>query len=206
MKVFVIFSVLICFSSFTFAAKQVELNSKVVNLGYLGNVEEPESFLANSSFELVRTFKTPKKVRVVFSANVPEEQCKAYQNQIFYYGYAVSPWVWGGYYGGYRSQFGYGYGYGYYGMRYGYGYYGYMPMYNTCTQSVCQEYIKVSVVKNLDLKIKFKRKTRTLHNGQTQGVNVQFFATENAKIDYQVQSNELGIARQNKNRLVLVDK
>lgn len=166
MKMFSVLSFL-CFSLSTFAAKDVELNSKNIFLGDLGDIRRAQDVQVNGDFALVRSEKTPAKVDLQFSAQHPELVCARQVVDT----YPCGCYNGGGYGGGYPYPGGYNprpphgspYPGGYYPGQYpgGYG-----PGYGCgmCQNVRCLEYKEVLVTRSHEVKLNFKKAIKLAGN------------------------------------------
>lgn len=154
LKMFSVLSV-ICLSLSAFAAKDVELNSKNIFLGDMGDIRRAQDVQMNGDFALVRSEKTPAKVELQYSAQHPEMVCArqvvdTYPCNCGYYGGGYSP----------RPPHGNPYPGGYYPGQYPPGYPGgYGPGYNCsmCQTVRCLEYKEVLVTRSHQVKVNFKK-------------------------------------------------
>lgn len=146
-------AIVLCFAVSSFAAKDVELNSKNIFLGDMGDIRRAQDVQTNGDFALVRSEKTPAKVQLQFSAQHPEMVCA---RQVVT-NYPCGCYNNGGYYP--RPPHGNPYPGGYYpypGPNYpgpG-GYYGNCGM---CQSVSCAEYKEVLVTRSHEVKLNFKK-------------------------------------------------
>ena len=155
MKMFSVLTVL-CFSLSSFAAKDVELNSKNIFLGDLGDIRRAQDVQTNGDFALVRSEKTPAKVELAYSAQHPELICArqvvdTYPCGCYNGGYSPRPYPGGGYpypggYNPYPGGYGPGYGCG------------------MCQNVRCVEYKEVLVTRSHEIKLNFKKANKLTGN------------------------------------------
>lgn len=164
MKMLSVISVL-CFAVSSFAAKDVELNTKNIFLGDLGDIRRVQDVQVNGDFALVRSEKTPAKVELQFSAQHPELVCARQVVDTYpcgcYNNGGYSPRPPHGYPGQYPG--------GYYPGQYPGGYYppgGYGPGYGCgmCQSVRCIEYKEVLVTRSHDVKLNFKKANKLAGN------------------------------------------
>ncbi len=164
-------------SSFAFAANTVQLDKKVINLGDLGDVRKVSDFDKKGEFDLVRTEKTPTKVKLVYSFKAPTMVCA--QTRIVSY-------PCGGFYRGGYGRGGYGRG-GYpYPPRGGYGRGGYYP--GICTRSECVRYEERLYTQVKKLKLNFK-KANAISGADVEMINLNL-RSNGRSAGYDVQASD----------------